>query len=109
MAKWTNLKFKTWLKEIEPASLSQEKLKNEAIKFSKEFVEVDKKTIAKVVDDFEIEHKQVVADVLHSVFEEMGGEEGKEEGGMCHQRTIFLKTKTCSRSSKMKPTLKRNA
>ena len=80
MAKWTNLKFKTWLKEIEPASLSQEKLKNEAIKFSKEFVEVDKKTIAKVVDDFEIEHKQVVADVLHSVFEEMGGEEGKRRG-----------------------------
>ena len=80
MAKWPNLKFKTWLKEIEPASLSQEKLKNEAIKFSKEFVEVDKKTIAKVVDDFEIEHKQVVADVLHSVFEEMGGEEGKRRG-----------------------------
>ena len=53
MVKLTNLKFKTWLKEIEPASLSQEKLKNEAVKFSKEFVEVDKKTIAKVVDDFE--------------------------------------------------------
>ena len=51
------------LKEIKPASLSQEKLKNEAIKFSKEFVEVDKKTIAKVVDDFEKEHKKVVADV----------------------------------------------
>ena len=53
MVKLTNLKFKTWLKEIEPASLSQEKLKNEAVKFSKEFVEVDKKTIAKVNDDFE--------------------------------------------------------
>ena len=80
MAKWTNLKFKTWLKEIEPASLSQEKLKNEAVKFSKEFVEVDKKTIAKVVDDFEKEHKKVVADVSHSVFEEMGGQDGKTRG-----------------------------
>ena len=106
MAKWTNLKFKTWLKEIEPASLSQEKLKNEAVKFSKEFVEVDKKTIAKAVDDFEKEHKKVVADVSHSVFEEMGGQ---EEGGMCHQRTIFLESKTCSRSSKMNPNFKRNA
>ena len=110
MAKWTNLKFKTWLKEIEPASLSQEKLKNEAVKFSKEFVEVDKKTIAKVVDDFEKEHKKVVADVSHSVFEKWVVKTGKqEEGGMCHQRTIFLETKTCSRSSKMKPTFKRNA
>ena len=36
MAKWTNLKFKTWMNEIEPASLSQEKFKNEAIKFSKD-------------------------------------------------------------------------
>ena len=108
MAKWTNLKFKTWLKEIEPASLSQEKLKNEAVKFSKEFVEVDKKTIAKVVDDFEKEHKKVVADVSHSVFEEWVVKTGKqEEGGMCHQRTIFLET--CSRSSKMKPTFKRSA
>ena len=80
MAKWTNLKFKTWLNEIEPASLSQEKLKNEAIKFSKDFDEVDKKTIAKVVDDFEKEHKKVIADVSHSVFEEMGGQEGKRRG-----------------------------
>ena len=80
MAKWTNLKFKTWMNEIEPASLSQEKFKNEAIKFSKDFDEVDKKTIAKVVDDFEKEHKKVVADVSHSVFEEMGGQEGKRRG-----------------------------
>ena len=80
MVKLTNLKFKTWLKEIEPASLSQEKLKNEAVKFSKEFVEVDKKTIAKVVDDFEKEHKKVVADASHSVFEEMGGQGGKTRG-----------------------------
>ena len=109
MAKWMNLKFKTWLNEIEPASLSQEKLKNEAIKFSKDFDEVDK-TIAKVVDDFEKEHKKVVADVHILFLKKWVVKKGKEEeGGMCHQRTIFLKTKTCSRSSKMKPTLKRNA
>ena len=39
-----------------------------------------KKTIAKVVDDFEKEHKKVIADVSHSVFEEMGGQEGKRRG-----------------------------
>ena len=39
-----------------------------------------KKTIAKVVDDFEKEHKKVVADVSHSVFEEMGGQDGKTRG-----------------------------
>ena len=55
-------------------------VENEAVKFSKEFVEVDKKTIAKVVDDFEKEHKKVVADVSHSVFEEMGGQDGKTRG-----------------------------
>ena len=80
MANWTNLKFKTWLKEINASSLSQEQLKNEAILFSEDFVEVDKKTIAKVVDDFEKEHKIVLADVSHSIFEEMGGQEGKKRG-----------------------------
>ena len=39
-----------------------------------------KKTIAKVVDDFEKEHKKVIADVSHSVFEEMGGQDGKTRG-----------------------------
>ena len=44
-------------------------MKNETIKFSEDFVEVDKKTIAKIVNDFEKEHKKVVAEVSHSVFE----------------------------------------
>ena len=98
MANWTNENFKTWLKEIDASSLSQEQLKKEAIVFSGDFAEVDKKTIAKVVDDFEKEHKKVIRDVSYSIFEEMGGQEGKkEEGGMCHQRTTFHRTKTCSR------------
>ena len=80
MANWTNDKFKTWLKEIDAPSLSQEQLKKEAIVFSEYFAEVDKKTIAKVVDDFGKEHKQVLADVSHSIFEEMGGQEGKRIG-----------------------------
>ena len=80
MANWANDKFKTWLKEIDAPSLSQEQLKKEAIVFSEYFAEVDKKTIAKVVDDFEKEHKQVLADVSHSIFEEMGGQEGKRRG-----------------------------
>ena len=70
MANWSNDKFKTWLKEIDASSLSQEQLKKEAIVFSEEFAEVDKKTITKVIDDFEKEHKKVLADVSHSVFEE---------------------------------------
>ena len=74
MANWANDKFKTWLKEIDAPSLSQEQLKKEAIVFSEYFAEVDKKTIAKVVDDFEKVHKQVLADVSHSIFEEMGGQ-----------------------------------
>ena len=80
MANWPNDEFKTWLKEIDASSLSQEQLKKEAIVFSEEFAEVDKKTITKVIDDFEKEHKKVLADVSHSVFEEMGGEEGKRRG-----------------------------
>ena len=80
MANWSNDKFKTWLKEIDASSLSQEQLKKEAVVFSGDFVEVDEKTITKVVDDFEKEHKKVLADVSHSVFEEMGGEEGKRRG-----------------------------
>ena len=95
MAKWTNLKFKTWLKEIEPASLSQEKLKNEAVKFSKEFVEVDKKPIEKVVDDCVKEHKKVVADVSHSIFEEMGGQDGenKRKEGCATKVLLFSRRK----------------
>ena len=33
-----------------------------------------------MVDDFEKEHKKVIGDVSNSIFEEMGGQEGKRRG-----------------------------
>ena len=76
MAKWNNHKFKTWLMEIKATNLSQEELTSKAVMFC----EVDKKTISKIVEDFETEHKRVVANVSNSIFEEMGGQEGKRRG-----------------------------
>ena len=80
MAKWNNNKFKTWLMEINATKLSQEKLKSKAVMFCEEFGEVDKKTISKIVEDFEKEHNRVVANVTNSIFEQMGGQEGKMRG-----------------------------
>ena len=80
MAKWNNHKFKTWLMEIKATSLSQEELKSKAVMFCEDFGEVDKKTISKIVEDFEKEHKRVVANVSNSIFEEMGGQKGKRRG-----------------------------
>ena len=66
--------------EIKATSLSQEELKSKAVMFCEDFGEVDKKTISKIVEDFEKEHKRVVANVSNSIFEEMGGQEGKMRG-----------------------------
>ena len=66
--------------EIKATSLSQEELKSKAVMFCEDFGEVDKKTISKIVEDFEKEHKRVVANVSNSIFEEMGGQEGKRRG-----------------------------
>ena len=60
MAKWNNNKFKTWLVEINATKLSQEKLKSKAVMFCEEFGEVDKKTISKIVEDFEKEHNRII-------------------------------------------------
>ena len=49
--------------EIKATSLSQEELKSKAVMFCEDFGEVDKKTISKIVEDFETEHKRVVANV----------------------------------------------
>ena len=43
--------------EIKATSLSQEELKSKAVMFCEDFGEVDKKTISKIVEDFEKEHK----------------------------------------------------
>ena len=42
--------------EIKATSLSQEELKSKAVMFCEDFGEVDKKTISKIVEDFEKEH-----------------------------------------------------
>ena len=80
MSTCTNAQFTKWLTEARVPSLSQEHLKIEAEKFSGKFEDLDKKTIAKVVENFEKEHKKVHADVSHSIFEELGGLEGKMRG-----------------------------
>ena len=80
MSSWTNAQFMMWLREARVSSLSQEQLKIEAEKFSRKFEDLDKKTIAKVVENIEKDHKKVHADVSHSIFEELGGLEGKMRG-----------------------------
>ena len=80
MELWSNLDFKIWLTEANASGLSQEQLKLEAMKFSGIFDNVDKKTISKLCDNFEKEHKQILAEASHIIFEEMGGQEGKMRG-----------------------------
>ena len=80
MANWSNLDFKMWLTKINASGLTQEQLKLEAMKYSETFNNVDKKTISKMCDNFEKEHKKVVMDASHMIFEEMGGQEGKMRG-----------------------------
>ena len=80
MATWKNFEFKMWLKEINASCLSQEKLKLEAMKFSEKFDNVDKKTISKICDNFEKEHKKIWKEASYKIFEEMGGTDGKMRG-----------------------------
>ena len=80
MELWSNLDFKIWLTEAHASGLSQEQLKLEAMKFSGIFDNVDKKTISKLCDNFEKEHKRIWAEASHIIFEEMGGQEGKMRG-----------------------------
>ena len=66
MSTWTNAQFMKWLTEARVSSLSQEHLKIEAEKFSGKFEDLDKKTIAKVVENFEKEHKKVRACLVNT-------------------------------------------
>ena len=75
--------------EIKATSLSQEELKSKAVMFCEDFGEVDKKTISKIVEDFEKEHKRVVANVSNSIFEEMGGQEGEDGKSDVPPKTYF--------------------
>ena len=45
--------------------------------FCEDFAQVDKKTITKIVEDFDKELRRVVANITNSIFEEMSGREGK--------------------------------
>ena len=94
MAKWNNNKFKTWLVEINATKLSQEKLKSKAVMFCGDFGKVDKKTISKIVEDFKEEHNRVVANVPNSIFEEVGGREGKMRNAKCVFRLGLVVDKT---------------
>ena len=49
---WSNSDFKTWIGAVNALSLSQDVLKEEAIKFSPVFADLDKKTVLKRVEDF---------------------------------------------------------
>ena len=49
---WTNYDFKTWINNIDALKLSQDRLKEEAAKFSPVFEDLNKKTVLKRVEDF---------------------------------------------------------
>ena len=80
MATWSNFECQKWMKGSNASCLCQEQLKMEAMLFSDIFDNVGKKTISKIVEDFEKERKQVLTDASHLIFEEMGGQEGKRRG-----------------------------
>ena len=49
---WTNYDFKNWINNIDALKLSQDRLKEEAAKFSPVFEDLNKKTVLKRVEDF---------------------------------------------------------
>ena len=61
-------------------SLSQDVLKEEAVKFSPVFAGLDKKTVLKRVEDFLKIEKKVLTETSMLIFKEKGGSEGKRRG-----------------------------
>ena len=57
---WSNSDFKTWIGDVNAMSLSQDVLKEEAVKFSPVFAGLDKKTVLKRVEDFLKSEKKMV-------------------------------------------------
>ena len=49
---WSNLDFKTWIGDANALTLSQDLLKEEAVKFSHVLEGLNKKTVLKRVEDF---------------------------------------------------------
>ena len=67
--------------EIKATSLSQEELKSKAVMFCEDFGEVDKKTISKIVEDFEKEHKRVVTMFQIQFLKKWADKKAKGEDG----------------------------
>ena len=84
MANWANDKFKTWLKEIDAPSLSQEQLKKEAIVFSEYFAEVDKRRLQKLLMILRKSTNKCLQ-MFHNLYlKKWVVKRGKEEeGGVC--------------------------
>ena len=77
---WSNSDFKTWIGDVNALSLSQDVLKEEAVKFSPVFAGLDKKTVLKRVEDFLKIEKKVLTETSMLIFKEKGGSEGKMRG-----------------------------
>jgi len=77
---WSNSDFKTWIGAVNALSLSQDELKEEAIKFSPVFADLDKKTVLKRVEDFLKMEKKILTQASMLIFKEEGGSEGKMRG-----------------------------
>ena len=77
---WSNSDFKTWMGAVNALSLSQDVLKEEAIKFSPVFADLDKKTVLKRVEDFLKMEKKILTQASMLIFKEEGGSEGKMRG-----------------------------
>ena len=77
---WSNSDFKTWIGDVNALSLSQDMLKEEAVKFSPVFAGLDKKTVLKRVEDFLKIEKKMLTKTSMLIFKEKGGSEGKMRG-----------------------------
>ena len=76
----SNLEFKTWITDINASTMSQDQLKDEAVKFSPILANLNKKTIMKHGEDFVKAEKKELSEVSMMIFKEMGGTEGKKRG-----------------------------
>ena len=77
---WSNSDFKTWIEDAKALTMSQDQLKEEAVKFSPVFANMDKKTVFKRVEDFLKTEKKMLSKASMLVFKEKGGTEGKMRG-----------------------------
>lgn len=77
---WSNSDFKTWIGDVNALTLSQDQLKEEAVKFSPVFAGLNKKTVVKRVEDFLKIEKKMLSEASMLIFKEKGGSEGKRRG-----------------------------